>query len=279
MSDWPSGLTRFDNVLSAAEQAELVAFAERMLLRGREGSLAGKSYLPVPEEWRLRGQGRETVQFGVLVKCNKVLHARVEPVLPPLAAVSARLVERGILTADQTPECVCLNVYERGSWLPAHVDSAAFDRPFCTLSLLAPHVAVFGPGLASAEPCTPGGAPATAKHGLAPSSLVEMPVGSVLRVDGYSAGPECKHELPPHPARRISLTFRRLSAETKRAHRAAVMEVEAAAVRRRERRHAAAVAKRSGRRRGGGGESPGLGAEGGEWGDEGVPIAGWLNDA
>src|SRR6056297_1075738 len=56
--DWPVGLSRHDDVLSEAEQAELVAFAEHMLLRGREGSLAGKSYLPVPDEWVRRGQVR-----------------------------------------------------------------------------------------------------------------------------------------------------------------------------------------------------------------------------
>jgi hypothetical protein len=109
-TDWPAGLTRYDDVLSEAEQAELVAFAEQMLARGRAGLLAGKSYLPVPDEWVRRGQGRETVHFGVLVKCNKVLNARVEPMLPPLAAVAARLVERGILTPEQAPDCVCLNV-------------------------------------------------------------------------------------------------------------------------------------------------------------------------
>lgn len=275
MKDWPAGLTRYDDVLSEAEQAELVAFAEHMLLRGRAGSLAGKSYLPVPDEWALRGQGRESVHFGVLVKCNKVLNARVEPMLPPLAAVAARLVERGILTADQMPDCVCLNVYECGSWLPAHVDSAAFDRPFCTLSLLAGHAALFGPGLASGDPRELDGAPAAAGAvlRLASAARVEMPAGSVLRVDGPSAGPECKHGLPPHPTRRISLTFRRLSEETVRGHRAMQAEVEAAQLRRRERRHAAVAAKRSRRRRGGEidppGEGGGGGDEGGGGGDEG----------
>jgi len=29
-----------------------------------------------------------------------------------------------------------VNVYAPGSWLPPHVDSEAFDRPFWTVSLL-----------------------------------------------------------------------------------------------------------------------------------------------
>ena len=42
-----------------------------------------------------------------------------------------------------------------------------------------------------------------------------MPPGSALRVDGAAAGPVCKHALPRATARRVSLTFRRVSAATR----------------------------------------------------------------
>jgi len=235
-SSWPAGLTRYDDVLTEAEQATLVAFAEDVLRRGRAGALAGKSYLPVPDEWVSRGQGREMAHFGVLVKCNKVLHARVEPIPPPLATVAARLVHLGIL--GQAPDAVCLNAYETGAWLPAHVDSAAFDRPFCTLSLLSGHIAIFGDSLVSDDPLIPEGSVAAAA-----AARVSMPPGSVLRVSGESAGPGCKHGLPPHPARRISLTFRKRTAETVRAHEAIRHESELAQQQRIEKRRAAKAAK------------------------------------
>mmetsp|Transcript_29022 Transcript_29022/g.88970 ORF Transcript_29022/g.88970 Transcript_29022/m.88970 type:complete len:261 (-) Transcript_29022:113-895(-) len=233
---WPPGLTRYDDVFTEAEQAELVAFAESMLCRGREGGLAGKSYVSVPSEWRQRGQGRETVHFGVLVKCNKVLNACVEPIPPPLVNVIARLVSLDILAKDQTPDTVCINFYEAGSWLPAHVDSAAFDRPFCTVSLLTRHVTLFGAAIASGDVLSEG---PDAHNRL----FIDLPVGSVLRVDGESAGPEWKHGLPPHPSRRISLTFRKLSGETLQAHRAIRQESELAQQHRRERKRAAKVAQ------------------------------------
>lgn len=237
---WPDGLTRYNLVLDEAEQSELLAFAEEALRRGRQGELAGKSYVPLPDEWVARGQGRETVHFGVLVKCNKVLNARVEPIPPPLVAVAQRLVERGILGADCAPDAVCLNAYEASSWLPAHVDSAAFDRPFCTLSLLSHHAAIFGEGLASDDPVSAQSSAAAA------AARVDMPPGSVLRVDGESAGPSCKHGLPPHPSRRISFTFRKLSAETRTRHEAIRLEAAGAQERRRERRVAAKAARGGG---------------------------------
>ena len=117
-----------------------------------------------------------------------------------------------------------MNVYEAGSWLPPHVDSEAFDRPFCTLSLLSQQEAIFGETIDGEAGAWRG-----------PVRVV-MPPGSVLRVDGVAAGPTWKHALPAATDRRISLTFRKLGA----ARRAAFDEIRLASAEaaeaRRERR-------------------------------------------
>ena len=82
------------------------------------------------------------------------------------------LEERGVFTAAQRPDSCCINVYERGTWLPPHVDSEAFDRPFFTLSLLSAQTAVFGERIDGT---------AGDWHG---QLRFVMPVGSVLRLQG-----------------------------------------------------------------------------------------------
>jgi alkylated DNA repair dioxygenase AlkB len=48
-----------------------------------------------------------------------------------------RLQSAGIVDGpDERPDTCVVNVYAPGSWLPPHVDSEAFDRPFWTVSLL-----------------------------------------------------------------------------------------------------------------------------------------------
>ncbi|EOD26296.1 hypothetical protein EMIHUDRAFT_115083 [Emiliania huxleyi CCMP1516] len=137
-------LKLFRDLLDAPAQAALVEFAESALARGRAGLLAGKSYQRPPAEWAARGQGRETVHFGCLVKCNKLLGAPVEPLPPILEDLFSALEAAGVFGAAQRPDSVCVNVYEEGAWLPPHVDSDAFARPFCTVSLLSDHCVGFG---------------------------------------------------------------------------------------------------------------------------------------
>ena len=73
------------------------------------------------------------------------------PLPPLLEALLDRLEARGIFTASERPDTCCVNAYEAGSWLPPHVDSAAFDRPFCTLSLLSVQEVVFGEEIRGAD--------------------------------------------------------------------------------------------------------------------------------
>ncbi|KAL1508060.1 hypothetical protein AB1Y20_007656 [Prymnesium parvum] len=222
------GLTLFEDVLPAPEQRALLAAVERWLSSGRRGALAGKAYQRPPDEWLRSGQSRETIQFGAYVKCNKVSHAAV----PPLPAELARLLERleaaAVFTAAQRPDSCCVNVYEPGCWLPPHVDSAAFDRPFFTLSLASAQRVVFGEHI---------GGERGEWHG---ELSVLMPEGSVLRLDGLAAGP-WKHALPRATRRRVSLTFRKLGAES-RARFEAIRQASAEAA---EARRARCLAKKA----------------------------------
>jgi hypothetical protein len=74
-----------------------------------------------------------------------------------------------------------------------------------------------------------------------------MPRGSALRVDGCSAGPLCKHAVPSPNSRRISLTFRRLSDESKLKHAEERKDAEAAARAKVERKRAKKLAKKKSR--------------------------------
>ena len=224
------GLDLFEDVVDHESEAEILDLVDAHIAQGRAGTLACKSYVAPPADWRRTGQGRETILFGVHVKCNKVQNAAVLPLPPLLEALLDRLQARGIFAASERPDTCCVNAYEAGSWLPPHVDSAAFDRPFFTLSLLSVQEVVFGEAIGGADGEWTG-----------PVRLA-LPLGSVLRVGGAAAD-SWMHALPRATARRVSLTFRRLSEPT-RARFAALQEAaDAAGIARRERRLEAKLAR------------------------------------
>jgi alkylated DNA repair dioxygenase AlkB len=104
-----------------------------------------------------------------------VSNATVDELPEPLVHLLDELQESGVFTAAQRPDSCCINVYERGTWLPPHVDSEAFDRPFFTVSLLSAQSAVFGERIDGT---------AGEWHG---QLRFVMPVGSVLRLEGGRA--------------------------------------------------------------------------------------------
>mmetsp|Transcript_66227 Transcript_66227/g.149516 ORF Transcript_66227/g.149516 Transcript_66227/m.149516 type:complete len:395 (-) Transcript_66227:75-1259(-) len=142
--------------------------------------------------------------------------------------------------------CCTVNCYEAGQWIPPHVDSPKFARPFATLSLVSEQAMEFakcveqeatnnkaksdGEGgeaalSASREEAeravSPEGAAAegAAAEGVSqepgaasPTVTVQLPVGSLLVLGGASAD-EWTHAVPPVTRRRLSLTFRRLRTE------------------------------------------------------------------
>ena len=237
----PPGLVLHRDVVRPAAQAALLALTDEWLERGRAGLLRGRSYNKPPAEWADAGQSRECVHFGVRVKCNKVDNAPVEPLPAPLHELLDALTAAGVLAPDERPDSCCINYYGPGAWLPPHVDSLAFARPFCTVSLLSAQDVVFGDEIAGADgvwsrpATTAAGRRAEGDGGAAGEEAEEeeqeaaaaeeeenasrccrfarftMPPGSALRVDGAAAGPVCKHALPRATARRVSLTFRRVS--------------------------------------------------------------------
>lgn len=225
------GLHLYADAITSEHQARLLQHIDGWLEKGRSGQLARCSYDAPPDAWRETGQGRETILFGVHVKCNKVSTGAVEPIPPALHAILDILETLGVFTRDERPDTCCINCYEPGSWLPPHVDSEVFDRPFCTLSLLSVQAVVFGESIEGERGYWRG-----------PHRIL-MPVGSVLRVSEYAAGPPCMHAIECATARRVSLTFRKLGAAT-RARFAAEREAAAASGNaRRERRRAKKLAR------------------------------------
>lgn len=218
------GLDLHLDVASPELQAELTKFVEETLRAGRAGAI-GKSYNAPPTRWADARKSREMLQWGVFTNANRVEDTDVLP-LPPILLSVVDLFERAGVVRDVSERfdtCVA-NVYDTGNWIPPHVDSQKFERPFCTLSLLSAQRACFGDSIVGAA-----GRWSGAAH------CFEMPVGSVLRVDGVAAGPSCQHALYCATAPRISLTFRRLKRETW----VAVVDGRAARAAKRAAKHAA----------------------------------------
>ena len=225
------GLALFVEALDGAACAALEAYVSELFERGRDGLLA-KSYVPKPSQWEQTGQGRATVHFGCLVRYNKLLWgAEVAPLPAELERVLDLLCTCGLFHPDQRPDTCCVNEYERGTWIPPHVDSEAFARPFFTLSLLSEQETVFGRDLHGTAGEWTGG------------TRIRLPRGSVLRVDAPAAGPEVRHAVSKCTARRYSLVFRRLS-EQSVAKRVTLRETVAAAALARQQRRIEAKLKR-----------------------------------
>jgi hypothetical protein len=85
------GLTLIEGVIRQEQQEELVTLVEKLLERGRTQQLKHRlTYQAPPEEWVQTGQSRETIQFGVHVKCNKVWLGHPLRWLPTSCVAAAR---------------------------------------------------------------------------------------------------------------------------------------------------------------------------------------------
>lgn len=226
------GLVLYEHALSEQTQREILAFVEEQLSDGRAGSSTGKTYSAPPDTWLKTGQGREMLQYGAYTKCNKVQPTAVPPLPPILEALLDALQAAGVIRgAEERPDTCVVNVYAPGSWLPPHVDSEAFDRPFWTASLVSAQEAVFGEAIAG-------------ERGEWQGPLrFRMGVGSVLRVSGEAAGPTCRHALPRATHARVSLTFRKLGRATRERFEAIRAASDEAARARADRRRQAKLAR------------------------------------
>ena len=232
------GLTLFEGAVPAALRGEVAEFVEGELARGRAGALPRLAFSAPACKFAERAQSREMLHYGAYTNSNRLQAAtaggsqEVLPVPPLLEAVCDVLMQRGVFREDERPDSCTVNAYRPGEWLPPHIDSTAFARPFCTVSLGSEQRIVFG------RPCRVLG-PGTFEGEVD----LPLPVGSALRLDGAGAD-LLQHAVPVHTARRISLTFRRVSATASASLREERSKAQRRKEERREKKRAVKLAKR-----------------------------------
>ncbi|KAI3803870.1 hypothetical protein L1987_32034 [Smallanthus sonchifolius] len=108
------------------------------------------------------------------------------------------MVRWHVLPPTCVPNSCIVNIYDEGDCIPPHIDHHDFLRSFCTISLLTQCNILFGSNLKIIGPGEFAG----------PFSI-PLPVGSVLVLKGNDAD-VAKHCVPAVPAKRISITFRKM---------------------------------------------------------------------
>ena len=114
------GCDVFLNVVTEADEAELLAWVDDQLEKGRRGELEGKTYHPPPPKWSSRGQSREMLQYGAFTHANRVqLNVPLQRHLPPiLAKAVASMEDRGVYSDPKwLPDACTVNVYAEGNYL------------------------------------------------------------------------------------------------------------------------------------------------------------------
>jgi alkylated DNA repair dioxygenase AlkB len=135
------GLRLLIDVADSGWQSRLVAFANAELQKGRNGQLVGKTYTAPANKWAERKQSREQLQYGVYTNSNRVqLTVNVLPLPALFEELLDHMVAHGVFAPGERPDSCVVNAYEAGMWLPPHVDSTSFARPFATMSLLSDQV-------------------------------------------------------------------------------------------------------------------------------------------
>ncbi|XP_058724971.1 RNA demethylase ALKBH9B-like [Vicia villosa] len=204
------GLELHTGIFSAAEQKRIVGYVASLQEMGRKGELKERTY-SAPKKW-MKGKGRQTIQFGCCYNyaVDKdgnppgILHrASIDPLPDLFKVIIRRLVKWHVLPTTCVPDSCIVNVYEEGDCIPPHIDNHDFVRPFCTVSFLSECDILFGSNLRIVGPGEFDGVFA-----------IPLPVGSVLVLNGNGAD-VAKHCVPAVPAKRISITFRRMD-ESKR---------------------------------------------------------------
>lgn len=199
------GLELHTAVFSPDEQKRIVDCVHDLQDRGRRGLLRERTYSE-PRKW-MRGKGRATIQFGCCYnyatdrKGNPpgiIRDEEVDPLPPLLRAITRRLVEWRVLPPTCVPDSCIVNIYDKDDCIPPHIDHHDFLRPFCTVSFLAECSILFGRDLRITGPGE-----------FAGSASISLPVGSVLVLNGNGAD-VAKHCVPAVPAKRISITFRKM---------------------------------------------------------------------
>ena len=271
------GLRVVLDVLSEAQHDRVVAWLLDTLERGRAGALRGDTYAPIPDKWQKRNQSREMLQFGTYTHSNRVESFRdVEAMPEALSAVVECLRTAGVygkqtvddgVSNDETcethalPTSCTVNFYEKGQWIPPHIDNPAFDRPVVTVSLRSTQRMTLGRGIEHdyarehehASSCRSGtddfpASSSSERDGEKNDRLVvvALPRRGAVVLRGAAAD-EYEHAIPPVSSPRISLTFRALGDPNAAATKARIALADARRARyRAERARATSSAPRRG---------------------------------
>ncbi|KAH9619007.1 hypothetical protein KSS87_014920 [Heliosperma pusillum] len=199
------GLELHTGVFSPEEQKKIVESVYNFQKMGQKRQLMERTYTE-PAKW-MRGKGRVTIQFGCCYNYavdkdgnppGIIRDEEVDPLPPVFKQMISRMVKWHVLPPTSVPNSCIVNIYDEGDCIPPHIDHHDFLRPFCTVSFLTQCNILFGTNLKVAGPGEFSG-PVT----------IPLPVGSVLVLNGNGAD-VAKHCIPAVPAKRISVTFRRM---------------------------------------------------------------------
>ncbi|KAF2293798.1 hypothetical protein GH714_004819 [Hevea brasiliensis] len=199
------GLELHTKVFNPEEQKKIVECVYNLQRMGRKGQLRERTYSE-PKKW-MRGKGRITMQFGCCYNYAVDKNGNppgidrdevVDPLPPTFKQMIKRMVRWHVLPPTCIPDSCIVNIYDEGDCIPPHIDHHDFLRPFCTVSFLTECNIVFGSNLKILSPGEFSG----------PVSM-PLPVGSVLVLNGNGAD-IAKHCIPGVPAKRISITFRKM---------------------------------------------------------------------
>ncbi|KAK4551486.1 hypothetical protein RGQ29_032349 [Quercus rubra] len=199
------GLELHTGVFNAQEQRKIVECVYDLQTMGQRGQLRERTYSE-PRKW-MRGKGRVTIQFGCCYNYavdkngnppGIVRDEEVDPLPSLFKKMIKRMVRWHVLPPSCIPNSCIVNIYEEGDCIPPHIDHHDFVRPFCTVSFLTECNILFGSNLKILSPGEFWG----------PVSI-PLPVGSVLILNGNGAD-IAKHCVPAVPAKRISITFRKM---------------------------------------------------------------------
>ncbi|XP_059313610.1 RNA demethylase ALKBH9B-like isoform X1 [Lycium ferocissimum] len=199
------GLELHTQVFNPDEQREIVELVYTHQRMGQKGQLRARTYSE-PRKW-MKGKGRVTLQFGCCYNYavdkdgnppGIIRDEEVDPLPPLFKKMIRRMVRWHVLPPSCVPDSCIVNIYDEGDCIPPHIDHHDFVRPFCTVSFLAECNIVFGTNLKIISPGEFSG----------PFSL-PLPLGSVLIINGNGAD-VAKHCVPSVPAKRISITFRKM---------------------------------------------------------------------
>ena len=232
------GLRVVRDVLSEAQHDRVVAWLLETLEQGRAGALRGDTYAPIPDKWQKRNQSREMLQFGTYTHSNRVESFRDVAAMPEALTAVVECLRRAGVYGERTvddddrdeareehalplPTSCTVNFYEKGQWIPPHIDNPAFDRPIVTVSLRSTQRMTLGRGVNNAwrhhAHDTSRGSDASRGSNDDESATrddddfvaVELPRRSAVVLRGAAAD-EYEHAIPPVTAPRVSLTFRAL---------------------------------------------------------------------